>query len=583
MALTDDILAYWKLDEASTGNRADSVGSRTLEATDTPAAAGIIGNGAGIDPFTNFNLTLRLTLADSAAMRPQNLTSFTVSGWIRFYDTENDPEYGFPLANVQTLASLSAFDVSDPLQFAIGYALDNSTPAIQLRFKDSGGSFVNLTSTFPDAIVFDEWYFVVFWYDDDAEEIGLAVNGVETTASHTDGFVTSAITRFALGGSQSGAFFTYATVDECGFWTRALDSAERDELYNAGDGLSYPFAQAGYELNGNPGGTSYAVSGAAATFTLSNADPGSFAVIGGDAKLQFSGAGTEFLIQCLDILIDPTTEALPIDLGTNDLDLIEDPSSNNNARGLGDRNPLYPNGSRRRVRRGGSGIQPNRNQHNPLRAYDDFDTAVIGGDPIQVDVLANDTYTGQPTIEIISGPVGRGATATVSGGGNESLIVYTPPPRGNGGQDRIRYRLRATGNRGSSVATLRITVTREGTVGPPGWPGSAVDLGDDFYYFVVTHTVHFPASPGYLTYWDIVNTNGTRYDPNFQIDGIDAIATTFSTNAGDPGSVDSDHIICQTCEFARIDLYYYAGNGPPVPALSAGGCTWFPPEYTPPT
>ena len=55
-----------------------------------------------------------------------------------------------------------------------------------------------------------------------------------------------------------------------------------------------------------------------------------------------------------------------------------------------------------------------------------------------------------------------GASARVTGGGNESLIEYTPPATGDGGQDRIRYRLRATGNRGSALATLRITVTATG-------------------------------------------------------------------------------------------------------------------------
>lgn len=170
------------------------------------------------------------------------------------------------------------------------------------------------------------------------------------------------------------------------------------------------------------------------------------------------------LIQCLEPLIDPTTEALPVDFGTG-IPLVTDPSTNNNARGLGDRNPLYPNGQRRKVRRGGSGVQPNRKQHNPFVARDDSDSAEVGGSQINTNVLANDTYTGTPAIVIISGPTLSGASASVSGGGNESQIDYTPPATGSGGQDRIRYRLTATGARGSKIATLRINVTATGPAG----------------------------------------------------------------------------------------------------------------------
>jgi hypothetical protein len=165
-----------------------------------------------------------------------------------------------------------------------------------------------------------------------------------------------------------------------------------------------------------------------------------------------------FKIQCLDVLVDPTLEALPVDEGTNDIDLITDPSTNNNAAGYGDRNPLYK-GVRRRVRDGGSGVQPNRNQHFPFRAVDDLATAEVGGASVNIDPLLNDTFTGQPQIAIVSGPILAGATAVVTGAGNESLVFYTPPATGDGGTDRIRYRLRANRSRGSQFATIRVNVT----------------------------------------------------------------------------------------------------------------------------
>ena len=49
MALTDNLVSYWKLDESS-GNAADSVGSNTLTNTGTATyAAGKINNGVVVN------------------------------------------------------------------------------------------------------------------------------------------------------------------------------------------------------------------------------------------------------------------------------------------------------------------------------------------------------------------------------------------------------------------------------------------------------------------------------------------------------------------------------------------------------
>ena len=60
MALTDNLVSYWKLDESS-GNAADSVGSNTLTNTNTVTySAGKINNGADFERdsaqyFSNLN------------------------------------------------------------------------------------------------------------------------------------------------------------------------------------------------------------------------------------------------------------------------------------------------------------------------------------------------------------------------------------------------------------------------------------------------------------------------------------------------------------------------------------------------
>lgn len=157
----------------------------------------------------------------------------------------------------------------------------------------------------------------------------------------------------------------------------------------------------------------------------------------------------DFLIQCLDVLVDPTEEALPTD-DPNLGPLILDPSSNNNADGYGDRNPG------RMVRAGGSGIGLTRESHNPLKAVDDFITVDVGSGVTFANVLDNDFYTGTPTIVITSGPILSGATAAVSFSGDG--INYTAPSTGSGGQDIIGYKLTASGSRGSESAKLYVAV-----------------------------------------------------------------------------------------------------------------------------
>lgn len=167
----------------------------------------------------------------------------------------------------------------------------------------------------------------------------------------------------------------------------------------------------------------------------------------------------DFLIQCLDVLVDPTEEALPVD-DPNLGPLILDPSSNNNADGYGDRNPG------RMVRAGGSGIGLTRESHNPLKAVDDFITVDVGSGVTFANVLDNDFYTGTPTIVITSGPILSGATAAVSFSGDG--INYTAPSTGSGGQDIIGYKLTASGSRGSESAKLYVAVVASNDPHPGG-------------------------------------------------------------------------------------------------------------------
>lgn len=98
----------------------------------------------------------------------------------------------------------------------------------------------------------------------------------------------------------------------------------------------------------------------------------------------------------------------------------------------------------------------------PPDAVDDSATVLVTDITKTIAVLANDTYTGTPTVTILSGPSLTGASATVNGS-NE--IVYT---KGAAGIDTITYQL--DDDNGSDTATVTITVN--GATPPLPTPGS---------------------------------------------------------------------------------------------------------------
>ena len=83
----------------------------------------------------------------------------------------------------------------------------------------------------------------------------------------------------------------------------------------------------------------------------------------------------------------------------------------------------------------------------------------MGGAPITIYPLRNDSYSGNPTFSLGKKPGGFRGTLVVSGPNPEWSAVYTPPASGSA-NDRFYYpyRLKATGNKGSAYANLVITI-----------------------------------------------------------------------------------------------------------------------------
>lgn len=229
MALIDNLVAYWKLDEAS-GNAIDAHGSNTL--TDTNS----VGTGTGvINSARDFESgsTQYCTIADNTDLSTGNI-DFTFSFWINIESNNN-------YRNV--LGKGSAWSQAG-VEYHVWLNQDAGQRVVWEVGTDGFASLVNVTANNAGNLSTGTWYFVVVWHDSVANEIGISVNdGTPDTTAHSAG-VWDSDKAFSIGnmGSTGGGQTWDGLIDEVGFWKRVLTSGERTQLYNGGAGLAYPFA-----------------------------------------------------------------------------------------------------------------------------------------------------------------------------------------------------------------------------------------------------------------------------------------------------------------------------------------------------
>lgn len=207
MALTDQLVSSWELDEAS-GNAIDSHGSYDLTET-----SGTIGANAGPPAARDFEAadTAWFEIADNADLGPGD-TSFVIS-------CEFVPE---------------TLDNFDALIHKEGeYSLRVNTGNDKILFVM--GSDV---ATWDTPLVTGTRYHVIAWHDATNDLIGITVNnGSPVTVAHAGGAAATA-NAFRVG--SDGSFACDGLMRRVRFWKgRTLTTDERTQLYNSGDGLDY--------------------------------------------------------------------------------------------------------------------------------------------------------------------------------------------------------------------------------------------------------------------------------------------------------------------------------------------------------
>jgi len=207
MALTTNLVSYWKMNESS-GNAVDELGTNTLTNSGVTYAAAKINNGA---VFNNVSTTY-LEKASVASV-----TDFSFSFWLKM------TSWG------------SANPIIDKLPGGTGYRVWGGTSwsGLLLTVNGTNWSYVWTPTT-------GVWYHLVWTYSGG------------TAYLYKDGNTTPVDTKTGLtltDGSQTLGFGNRAAhdqkmdgaLDEVGYWSRAITSSEVSQLYNGGSGLTYPF------------------------------------------------------------------------------------------------------------------------------------------------------------------------------------------------------------------------------------------------------------------------------------------------------------------------------------------------------
>lgn len=218
MALTDNILAYWGLGEAS-GTRADATGNgNDLSPSGTPGnTTGVIGSGVQLVGASSQYLT-RAKASLSAGFT--GYASHTLTFWM----------------NSPTWTTTTYFIISHRNATGGAFSMTNSGGAgLFYHYLSSAFSPITLSASGNNTTTF----FAVGYNAATGKQFVSVNGGALTESSRT---FTNNGGDFSIGYDTSGGLAKFnGWIDEVGFWTRALSLAEIQQLYNSGAGLAYPF------------------------------------------------------------------------------------------------------------------------------------------------------------------------------------------------------------------------------------------------------------------------------------------------------------------------------------------------------
>lgn len=211
MALTDNLVAYYKLDS----NSNDSHGSNHGTDTSISYSAGKLSNAADFNGTSSY--------IDCSTGIDLGSTAFTLNFWYYPNVTYPDSQYRLTMAK----------DATGDRQFSMGFA-DNG----KCYFERAGTAILGGAGS-GSVVTASAWSMITVYYD--ATNLYTRINDSANTGPTAMTALVVEGGSFTLGKRVNGGIFMKGSLDGVGVWTRDLSSSEITELYNSGSGLDYPF------------------------------------------------------------------------------------------------------------------------------------------------------------------------------------------------------------------------------------------------------------------------------------------------------------------------------------------------------
>lgn len=290
MALSDQLKAYYKLDESS-GDAVDATGGGYTLTNNgvTTFTTGKINNAADLGTTNNSKYFKRAgyTVVDG---------QFTISCWVKLTTEISSGTYVFVhISGNSTLLEIK-------------YEYNSGTRRLRLNFGKNNRAYTYADKTV--TLGTSNWYHIVATYDqsyltlyvDGVQETPVAASGVGTTNwSPGGGYVSLGVTSDANDGAVG--YYASCYIDEVAIYQRGLSATEVESLYTNGIGNQYPFLNS-FSLDLDAGEYTFTDTSAKVfTSTIANVSKPATSNL---AKYLSIGGGFELLVGSLNrLLISP--------------------------------------------------------------------------------------------------------------------------------------------------------------------------------------------------------------------------------------------------------------------------------------
>lgn len=214
MALTDNLVAYYKLD----GNSNDSVGSNN--GTDTSvsysSSYGKINQGASFNGSSSF-----ISLGSGVDSFSDGDKNWTVGMWV----------------NIQAFNLLGSIITFGSRDRGIRVRNDGGNANKINFFINSGG--LNYIDIYSSVLSTNTFQYLTFTRS--GSTFTAYLNGVSIGSGSSSVSLETSNGNTLLGKEKINGRYLNGYIDEVGIWSRALSTDEVSQLYNSGAGLQYPF------------------------------------------------------------------------------------------------------------------------------------------------------------------------------------------------------------------------------------------------------------------------------------------------------------------------------------------------------